>query len=90
MKICGTCGKQEGCKISGYAEDFCQGGWIAKGEAPPDLLTVAKGALGYLEALPPHYRPDPLWMKPLKAAISDAERRNGNGTGTPDGTGTPG
>lgn len=34
-----------------------------------ELLTVACGALGYLEALPPEYRPDEAWFAPLRAAI---------------------
>ena len=34
-----------------------------------DLLTVACGALGYLEALPRKYRPDEAWLAPLREAI---------------------
>ena len=38
----------------------------------PDLLQVAQGALGYLEALPPEYRPDEKWLDPLRDAINAA------------------
>lgn len=41
--------------------------------AAPDLLEVAKGALGYLEALPISHRPDEDWFVPLRAAIAKAE-----------------
>ena len=40
--------------------------------AAPMLLTVAEGALGYLEALPENARPDETWMAPLRAAILQA------------------
>lgn len=41
--------------------------------AAPELLCVAEGALGYLEALPQHYRPDEAWFVPLRAAIAKAK-----------------
>ena len=41
--------------------------------AAPSLLEVAKGALGYLEALPVSHRPDETWLKPLRAAIKLAK-----------------
>lgn len=42
--------------------------------AAPDLLQVAQGALGYLEALPVGGgRPDEVWLKPLRAAIAKAK-----------------
>ena len=36
----------------------------------PEMLQVASGALGYLEALPKDCRPDDSWLKPLREAIS--------------------
>jgi len=43
--------------------------------AAPDLLVVARGALGYLESLPPSSRPDEAWFFPLREAIARAESR---------------
>ena len=40
--------------------------------AAPELLAVAQGALGYLEALPPQYRPDEAWFVPLRQAVAEA------------------
>ena len=38
-----------------------------------ELLTVAEGALGYLEALPASHRPDEAWFAPLRAAIAKVQ-----------------
>ncbi len=43
--------------------------------AAPELLAVAKGCLGYLEALPVHFRPYEVWFIPLRKAIEKAEGR---------------
>jgi hypothetical protein len=44
--------------------------------AHDDLLSVAKGCLGYLQGLPEAARPDPAWLQPLIAAIAAAEGRD--------------
>lgn len=41
--------------------------------AAPELLAVARGALGYLLALPESERPDEPWLKPLRETIAKAE-----------------
>jgi len=53
---------------SGYVQ--ANGHLIA---AAPDLLAVAGGCLGYLEALPDEARPDEEWLAPLRAAIAKAK-----------------
>ena len=35
-----------------------------------ELVAVARGALGYLEALPKEYRPDEQWFSPLRAILA--------------------
>lgn len=40
--------------------------------AAPDLLVVCEGVLGFLRALPYHYRPDAMWLQPLEDAIAKA------------------
>ena len=40
------------------------------------LLTNAKGAAGYLNALPASHKPDSAWFKPLYEAIWAAEGRS--------------
>ena len=50
-------------------EDYANARLIA---AAPDLLEAAKGALGYLLALPLEARPDEAWFLPLMDAIGKA------------------
>lgn len=44
-----------------------------------ELLNVAKGCLGYLQALPPACRPDKDWFTPLREAIARADTLDGRG-----------
>jgi len=41
--------------------------------AAPDMLEVLEGCLGYLQALPYEFKPDPAWLKPLLATIAKAK-----------------
>ena len=50
---------------------------LIDGKDHADLLQVAEGALGYLQALPPRYAPDPEWQMPLIHAIAK-NRGRGN------------
>jgi len=41
--------------------------------AAPDLLAALEGCIGYLEALPAHYKPDAQWIAPARAAVAMAK-----------------
>jgi hypothetical protein len=47
--------------------------WRTKAHRTLALLDTARGALGYLEALPKLHRPDDSWLAPLRAAIAKVE-----------------
>ncbi len=46
--------------------------WRRLAEGYANLLAVARGARGYLAALPEQYRPDLEWFAPLDEAIAKA------------------
>jgi hypothetical protein len=50
--------------------------WRTRAHRTLALLDTARGALGYLEALPKSHRPDDSWLAPLRAAIAKVEGRN--------------
>ena len=66
-EYCRGCILRPGCNVVLKEGESC------RDKVEDELLTVAKGCLGYLLNLPSAYRPDDSWLKPLIAAIRRAE-----------------